>query len=333
MSPREHVPPFDITPKIVNLVAEIAELVGRLTYLREQPLRLRRIQQVRTIRGSLAIEGNTLSEEQITAILEGRPVIAPAREVQEVRNAIDAYERLAEWDPRSEEHLLEAHAALMKGLIDELGCYRRGGVGVLAGERVLHMAPPAGRVPELMADLFGWLGRSPEHPLITSSVFHYEFEFIHPFADGNGRMGRLWQTLLLGRWNPVLSELPIESLVHARQPEYYAAIEASTQAGDSAAFIQFMLECVLQAVCESTPQATPQAAPQAVELVRALEGERTREELQQALGLSDRKSFRERYLEPALQGGLIELTIPDKPRSPNQRYRLTEAGERLRRQS
>ena len=186
-------PPYTITSEILNLVAQISEAIGQLTVLTDQAkaLRLRRINRIRTIRGSLAIEGNTLSEAQITAILDGKRVIAPSREVQEVRNALVAYDRFEQWRPEVEAELLEAHRILMAGLIDEAGVYRCGGVGVMAGSQVIHMAPPADRVPTLMGDLFRWLAGSDVHPLIASSVFHYEFEFIHPFADGNGRMGRL----------------------------------------------------------------------------------------------------------------------------------------------
>ena len=193
--------PYTITSKIIHLIAQISENIGRLTVLEEiqDSLKLRKANRIRTIQGSLAIEGNTLSEEQITAILNGKPVIAPPKEVQEVRNAIKAYEDFQQWQPSLELDLLQAHQTLMIGLMDEIGQYRYGGVGVMSGNQVVHMAPPANQVPRLMNDLLQWLDQSDEHPLIKSSVFHYEFEFIHPFADGNGRMGRLWQTLLLIR--------------------------------------------------------------------------------------------------------------------------------------
>ncbi|MDP2799529.1 MAG: Fic family protein, partial [Deltaproteobacteria bacterium] len=249
-------PPYTLTPAILNLVAKISETVGRLSALTDaaKALRLRRINRIRTIRGSLAIEGNTLSEEQITAILDGKRVIAPPREIQEARNAIAAYDRFEQWRPEVEAELLEAHRILMVGLIDEAGAYRRGGVGVMAGGQVIHMAPPADRVPALMHDLLQWLGASDQHPLIASSVFHYEFEFIHPFADGNGRMGRLWQTLILTRWNPLFADIPVESLVHEHQLEYYQALQNSTDQTDSAPFIEFMLRMILDAVSSAAPQ-------------------------------------------------------------------------------
>ncbi len=163
--------------------------------------------------------------------------------------------------------LLAAHRTLMSGLVDDAGAWRRAGVGVMAGERVIHMAPQARRVPQLMANLLRWLAATDAHPLIASSVFHYEFEFIHPFSDGNGRMGRLWQTLILSRWNPLFAEIPVESLVHEQQDAYYQAIQASTQQSDAAPFVEFMLNRILEAVTDVTPQVTPQVAPQVERLL------------------------------------------------------------------
>ncbi|MBE1424874.1 Fic family protein [Desulfomicrobium macestii] len=322
-----YCPPFSITPQILNLVAGISEAVGRLTALSEKAgsSRLRRINRVRTIRGSLAIEGNTLSEAQITAILEGKRVIAPPREVQEVKNALAAYDLFGTWRPESEPDLLEAHRVLMSGLIDDAGRYRSGGVGVMTGQRVVHMAPPASRVPQLMGDLFQWLAATDAHPLIVGSVFHYEFEFIHPFADGNGRMGRLWQNLILANWHPLFTDIPVESLVFDHQRDYYQALQESTAQADSAPFITFMLQMILETISSVTPQVTPQVG----ELLAALRTEMSREALQSALGLKDRKSFRERYLGPALAAGLIEMTLPSKPNSRLQKYRLREKGRQF----
>jgi len=328
MKTSAYQPPFTITPEILNQVAAIGEAVGRLTVLTDQAraLRLRRINRIRAIRGSLAIEGNTLSEAQITAILDGKRVIAPPREIQEVKNALAAYDRFDSWEPTAEKDLLEAHRILMAGLIDEAGKYRSGGVGVMAGQRVIHVAPPADRVPHLMAGLLDWLAATDAHPLIAGSVFHYEFEIIHPFADGNGRMGRLWQSLILARWNPLFADISVESLVFEHQAEYYEALQESTRRNDSAPFIAFMLRMVLGVV--TTPQVAPQVTPQVGELLAAIQGDMGRNALQSVLGLSDRKSFRERYLKPALADGLIEMTIPDKPNSRLQKYRLTDKGRR-----
>jgi Fic family protein len=326
-NPSIYQPPYTITAEILNRVAAISEAIGRLTVLTDQAraLRLRRINRIRTIHGSLAIEGNTLSEAQITAILEGKRVIAPPREVQEVKNALAAYERFDSWKPEREKDLLEAHRILMSGLIDEAGLYRHGGLGVMAGQQVIHMAPPADRVPHLMNDLFGWLAVTDAHPLIVSSVFHYAFEFIHPFADGNGRMGRLWQSLILARWNPLFADIPVESLIFEHQAEYYQAIQESTRKNDSVPFISFMLRMILDTVTSSTPEVAPEVTPE-VRLLSVLAGEMTRQQLKEALGLKDDEHFRKAYLLPALEAGLIEMTIPDKPRSSKQKYRLTDKG-------
>jgi Fic family protein len=326
----KHQPPFTLTPAILHLISEISEALGRLSVQTEQPaLRLRRVNRIRTIQGSLAIEGNTLTEAQITAILDGKRVLAPPREVQEARNAIAAYEAMPAWQATREADLLRAHAVLMKGLVDDTGRYRRAGVGVMQGEQVLHMAPPAKRVPVLMRQLFGWLVSTDQHPLIVSCVFHYEFEFIHPFSDGNGRMGRLWQTLLLSRWNPLLAHIPVESLVHEHQAAYYQALQDSTTHSDSAAFITFMLGMLRDAIREFAPQVGPQVTPQVLRLLNSLQGSMSRDALQTALGLTDRKSFRERYLLPALAAGLIAMTLPDKPNSRLQQYQLTPSGKSM----
>ena len=245
-------PPFTINNKILSLVASISEQLGRLsaTVDSSQSLLLRKVNRVRTIQGSLAIEGNQLSEDQITAILEGKRVIAPAREVQEASNALNVYEQLdsLQFDNDNENDLLLAHKNLMLGLIDTAGQYRSTGVGVIKDGQVIHMAPPEGQLRRLMAELFGWLKNSDDHALIKSCVFHYEFEFIHPFADGNGRMGRLWQTLILKQYHDAFTYLPVESLVAAHQDEYYQAIGESTKLTDSAPFIEFMLSMLDQSL-------------------------------------------------------------------------------------
>ena len=266
-------PPYTITPAILNLVARIGETIGGMDEAAVQAdFRLRRINRIRSIHGSLAIEGNTLSEDEITTILEGQRVIASAREIREARNAIDVYDQYQLWNPESQDDLLKAYELLMVHLIETPGRYRNRGVGVIGGGEVHHVAPQANRVPMLMSNLLSWLKDSEGHPLITSSVFHYEFEFIHPFEDGNGRMGRLWQTLILTRWKSIFSLASVESLVYARQQAYYEAIRASTARVDSAPFIEFMLQAILEAVLEiaSTDQESDHLTDQVIRLLGEL---------------------------------------------------------------
>ena len=249
-------PPYTITPKITHLVAQISEAIGG--YYAQENLRLHRVNRIQTIRGTLAIEGNTLTTEQVTAVLEGKTVVAPINEVQEVRNALKAYELLDVLDPHKVDDLLKTHATMEAGLIDDAGRFRRGGAGVAAGNQIIHYAPDAERVPYLVDDLFEWLRTTEEHPLIASCVFHYEFEFIHPFADGNGRTGRLWQTLILSRWRPIFKNLPIENIVYKYQQDYYRAIAVSGGKEGCTPFIEFILGVVAETLTaqEATPKTT-----------------------------------------------------------------------------
>lgn len=244
---RNKKPPFEITNAMIDHVAEIAELVGRLTstnQLSANPT-LRRTNRIRTIHGSLAIEQNTLTLEQVTAVLNGKQVLAPPKDIAEVKNAYEIYERLDELDPYSVDDLMTAHGIMTRGLVDESGMFRTRPVGVVDQEgHVLHFGTLPQYVPDLVMELLDWVKSSDVHMLIRSCVFHYEFELIHPFADGNGRVGRLWHTLLLSKWNPAFAWLPLESMIHARQPEYYAAINASNASGESTAFIEFMLSTI-----------------------------------------------------------------------------------------
>ncbi|MCI6362873.1 Fic family protein [Intestinimonas butyriciproducens] len=240
-------PPFEITNQIIDYVAEIAELVGRLTVaspLSTSPT-LRRANRIRTIHGSLAIEQNTLSLEQVTAVLNGKQVLAPPKDIAEVKNAYEIYERLDELDPYSVDDLLTAHGIMTGGLVEESGTFRTRPVGVVDSEgHVLHFGTLPQYVPDLVMELLDWTETSEVHMLIRSCVFHYEFELIHPFADGNGRVGRLWHTLLLSKWNPAFAWLPVESIIHDCQQEYYTAINASNDAGESTVFIEFMLSAI-----------------------------------------------------------------------------------------
>lgn len=251
-----YIPPYKITPKIIDLVSKISEAVG--SFYAQEELRLHRINRIKTIQGSLAIEGNTLTIDQITAILDDKPVIAPINEVQEIRNAIKAYELLETLNPNSIEDLLKAHFTMEAGLIDDAGHFRSGGVGVASGEEIIHYAPPADRVPQLMKDLFEWLNETEEHPLIKSCIFHYEFEFIHPFSDGNGRTGRLWQTLILANWRPVFKNLPIENIVYKYRKEYYKAIAISGGEDGCTPFIEFILGVIDETLAleSNTPRST-----------------------------------------------------------------------------
>ena len=243
-------PPFTVSAKAINLIAKISSQLERYAIRMEQEdtLRLRRANRIKTIHSSLAIEGNTLSEGEVQAVLEGKKVVAPLKEIQEVKNAIKTYELYPKLNPFSIQDLLLAHGTMMAGLVDEAGMFRKGGVGVFDGDKPIHIAPPADRVRDLMSDLFGWLENADDHLLIRSCVFHYEFEFIHPFADGNGRIGRLWQSLILGRLNPVFEHLPVENMVYSNQKAYYHAINRSSDLGDSGPFIDFMLEEILNAL-------------------------------------------------------------------------------------
>ena len=240
-------PPFQVTNKMIADVAEISELTGRLSahdHLSSNP-NLRRTNRIRTIHGSLAIEQNTLSLEQVTAVLNGKHVLAPPKDIAEVKNAYEIYERLDELDPYSVDDLLTAHGIMTRGLVEESGMFRTRPVGVVDQEgHVLHFGTLPQYVPDLVMELLDWAKHSDLHMLIRSCVFHYELELIHPFADGNGRVGRLWHTLLLSKWNPVFSWLPVESIIHDHQQEYYDAINASNDSGESTAFIEFVLSVI-----------------------------------------------------------------------------------------
>ena len=244
---RNKKPPFEITNTMIHEIAEIAELVGKLTssnQLSANPT-LRRTNRIRTIHGSLAIEQNTLSLEQVTAVLNGKQVLAPPKDIAEVKNAYEIYERLEELDPYSVDDLLTAHGIMTRGLVDESGVFRSKPVGVVDQEgHVLHFGTLPQYVPNLVMELLDWVKNSDVHMLIRSCVFHYEFELIHPFANGNGRVGRLWHTLLLSKWNPAFAWLPVESIIHDRQQEYYEAINASNNAGESTVFVEFMLSAI-----------------------------------------------------------------------------------------
>ena len=247
-----YTPPFEITSKIIELISNISEKIGEINSLQDSPyhVKLRKENRIKTIHSSLAIENNSLSLKQITAIIDGKRVLGNPNEIKEVKNSIQAYDLLLSLNPYKEMDLLKAHKLMMQDLVERNGKYRTDGVGIFDGEKVVHMAPPASRVSELMGDLFEWLKTSDIHPLIKSCVFHYEFEFIHPFQDGNGRMGRLWQTVILKEWKEVFAWLPVETLVKENQKEYYSVLSVSDSAANSTKFIEFMLTLILNTIEE-----------------------------------------------------------------------------------
>jgi Fic family protein len=290
---------------------------------------LRRGNRLRTIQASLAIEHNSLSLEQVTAVLEGKRVLGLPREIQEVRNAFAAYEQLPSFQPYKLKHVLTAHGQLMLGLVDDAGQWRHSGVGIYRDKQLMHMAPPASQVPRLMGDLLAWLETMPVHPLVASCVFHYEFEFIHPFSDGNGRMGRLWQTLILSQWKAELAYLPVETVIRHQQAQYYAALSAADKASDATGFVEYMLKALLSAMQEvveapSRHQVGTKSELNAEQLqvLSKFDGDMSITALMNILKRTDRSKFRSQILNPLMAAGLVEQTIPEKPTSSKQKYRL-----------
>lgn len=273
-----YIPPFTITSRIVNMIAEISAQIERYAIRLEQSygLRLRKANRIKTIHSSLAIEGNTLSEDEVRDIIDGKTIVAPIKQIQEVKNAIRTYELFSELDAFSVKDLLKAHGVMMQAIIDDAGRFRHGGVGVFGEQGLIHMAPPADRVPYLMDDLFEWLSTAQDHLLIRSCVFHYEFEFIHPFSDGNGRTGRLWQSLILGRLHPLFEHLPVENMVFSNQQAYYDAIGEATRQASSTPFIEFMLEEILKTL--KGHQGTP--------LVRGMIHDKVRDKVRNIFGIN-----------------------------------------------
>lgn len=332
----DYKPPFHMTDKMTTLIAEISEEVGRITVLHGTTLspHLRRTNRIRTIHSSLAIEHNSLSLDQVTAIIDGKRVLGNPNEIKEVQNAYEVYELMLKLDPLSIDDLLKAHRLMMNSLITENGKFRSRGVGVFDGAKMVHVAPPAEFVPGHIDNLFQWYWKSELHPLIKSAVFHYEFEFIHPFSDGNGRIGRMWHSLLLGNWKELFFWLPIEELIQTRQNEYYDALSLADKESDSAVFVELMLDIIKDNLKElivldrNTDQETGQETDQEKKHINRLLtvlGNKTLSaaELIELLGLSHKQTFRKNYLNPALELGLIERTIPDNPKNRNQKYRKT----------
>ena len=326
----KYQPPFHLTNAIINLIALISEEIGRITVLSHGNLNphLSRENRIKTIHSSLAIEHNSLSLEQVTAILNGKRILGNPNEIREVQNAYTTYEMMLSLNPASVKDLLKAHKMMMSGLIRENGKFRSGGVGIFDGDVLIHMAPPANFVPEHMENLFAWYKASDMHPLIKSSIFHYEFEFIHPFADGNGRMGRLWHSMLLGNWNELFYWLPIEELIRSRQKEYYDALGQSDKMTDSCVFVEFMLDIILATLKETSVVGNLNNDKQInltqdqKKLLNILGNEAlSARELMQTMGFAHKASFYQKYIKPALKLGLIEMTIPNMPSNRNQKYK------------
>ena len=319
-------PPYKITDDILSLVAAIAQKTQRIvhTHLLEQKPHLRRNHRIQSIHSSLAIEANSLSLEQVHDVIDGRAVLGPQKEIQEVKNAYDAYEQLPNINPYRMEHLLTLHSIMTKGLVLDAGAFRTGEEGVFSNGKCIFMAPPARLVPEHMRNLFDWMdgARDTVHPLLLSSVFHYEFVFIHPFSDGNGRIARLWQTAILMQWEDLFQYIPIENQIHRFQEDYYQTINDSHIAGESTAFIMFMLRMIDQVLSELVHTQRNSHDPYVGRLLDAMEYGRayTAQELLGLLGLKSRLGLRKNYLNPALEQNLISMTLPEKPTSKRQRY-------------
>jgi Fic family protein len=323
-------PPFKITNKIMMLVSDIATEATRLNdfrYLDRSP-RLRRDNRIESIHSSLAIEANSLSLDEVKSVINGIPVLGPQKDIQEVKDAIAAYDVMEKVRPFSLEDFLRVHSLLTEHTVRESGHYRSGGEGVFDGDRCIFMAPPPEMVPSLMDDLFEWVRASSKtvHPLIYSSVFHFEMVFIHPFSDGNGRMARYWQSVLLGSANPLFYYLPLENEIKNNQEGYYEAIALSENRGDSTVFVEFMLSMILSSLKGvSVSKNLADLSPFEKKLLESmLDGESySLTELMAKIRLKSRSAFLKNYLRPLMDKGLVAMTLPDAKRSRNQRYRKT----------
>ena len=320
-------PPYTLTDEMFDLVSQTMENLGKLNGVDdlEKLPRLRRINRIKSIHSSLAIENNTLSIEQVSDVINGKKVLGPQKDIIEVHNAFNAYEEVSKIDPYSIKDLLKIHSIMTNGLVKESGMFRSGQVGVYDQDgNVIHIAPPANIVPSLIKQLFDWVKSSNINMLIKSSIFHYEFEFIHPFNDGNGRTGRLWQTAMLASWKPIFEWIPIESIIKDNQDEYYKAIVVSTEQGESTAFITFMLKAINTAINNiiiDSKNHYNHSNNRVSKLMNVLDYyPQSANELMEKLNLKSRVGFRKNYLEPAIELGLVGMTNPDKPTSKNQKY-------------
>lgn len=321
-------PPFTITNEMLLRSMSITEKLGRITSfqsLKRMPT-LRRNNKIKSIHSSLVIEANSLSLDQVRDVIAGKIVIGPQKEIQEVKNAYKAYEMINEFDEYSEADLLKAHGILTYLTVDESGKYRNHGEGVFSGEQVIFVAPSQDLVPGLMNNLFNWLKNDNETPmLLKSCLFHYEFVFIHPFSDGNGRTVRLWQSVLLTKWNPIFEYIPIETQIQKYQSEYYDKIAECHKNGNSDRFVEFMLRLIdetLDEVIVNVSRETKNISDQVNRLLDVMEPDipLSANEIMNRLGIKSKETLRARYLNPAIENGLIKMTLPDKPNSKNQRY-------------
>ena len=326
---KNYQPPFQITNAMLTYVASISEKTGKITAtsnLSSKP-HLRKNNQIKSIHSSLKIEANSLSLGQVRDIIDGKTVLGEPKEIQEVKNAFVAYERFSEIEPYSIESLKQFHGIMTQYLVPDSGEFRRGEEGVFSGEKCIFMAPPAKLISQLMDELFMWMKEAEKnvHPLILSSVFHYEFVFIHPFSDGNGRMARLWHTAILSNWKSIFRYIPIESRIEEFQEEYYEAISRCHAEGESTIFIEFMLaqiDKILDEVSAQIHEDDERRTEYVKKLLAVMEYDTpyTAKALMQKLGLKSKETFRRNYLHPAEELNLIQMTIPDKPSSRNQRY-------------
>lgn len=324
-----YVPPYTISDKMIELVSEISEKVGRINSHKDLETKphLRRNNRIRSIHSSLKIEANSLSLSEVRDVIDGHLVLGDQKEIQEVKNAYQAYGHISNINPSSMTELKKIHGIMTYGTVNESGVFRKGEEGVFSGDECIFVAPPPHMVSGLMKDLLAWVKRSEGivHPLILSSVFHYEFVFIHPFADGNGRMARLWHTVILYRWRNVFEYIPLESQIEKYQAEYYDAIAGCHVNGNSDIFIEFMLNMisrVLDEVLEQISKTNAETSEYVKRMLDVMEYDvpYTSNAIMEALGLKSKETLRKNYINPAMELGVIRMTLPDKPNSKNQRY-------------
>ena len=324
-----YVPPFEITNTIIDYISRIMEKIGKLdnyTNFNKKPL-LRKNNKIRSIHSSLAIEANSLSLNQVQDVIDGKLVIGKQKEIQEVKNAYKAYEMINDIDPYSIEDLKKIHGVMTYLILDESGEYRKGNEGVFDGEKCIHICPPPKQVNELMNQLFDWMKKCKNnlHPLILSAVFHYEFVFIHPFKDGNGRTARLWHNILLSNWKEIFEYFPIESQLKKYQDKYYQAIADCNLQGSSTIFIEFMLKMIDEVLDQALNMSEMPITEKIININKLLDvmeynKPMTANEIMNKLGIKSKETLRTVYLNPAIEEGAVALTIPDKPTSKNQMY-------------